>query len=91
MPMPSMPGGHHPPPMSGTVLSTQSTMLSDGLSIANFDLFSDPPPFAPNFTSTVSPGTSSTCTTAGVLSRVFLREKAGSATMDARRMLSGSM
>jgi len=71
-------------------LSTQSTMLSLGLSMANFDLFSDPPPLAPSLTSTLSPGTSSTCTTAGVLSRVFLREKAGSATMEARRMFSGS-
>ena len=38
MPMPSMPGGHQPAPMVGTVFSTQSTIESDGLSIANFDL-----------------------------------------------------
>ena len=90
MPMPSMPGGHQPAPMRGTVLSTQSTMLSLGLSMANLLLFSEPPPLAPSFTSTLSPGTSSTCTTAGVLSRVFLRENAGSATMLARSTFSGS-
>ena len=41
-----MPGGHQPAPIVGTVFSTQSTIESDGLSIANFDLFSEPPPFA---------------------------------------------
>ena len=59
MPMPSMPGGHQPAPMVGTVFSTQSTIESDGLSIANLDLFSEPPPLAASVTSTVSPGTSS--------------------------------
>ena len=56
-PMPSMPGGHQPAPMVGTVLSTQSTTESDGFSITNFDLFSEPPPFAATVTSTSSPGT----------------------------------
>src|SRR5574343_643889 len=56
-PMPSMPGGHQPAPMVGTVLSTQSTMLSDGLSMAILDLFSEPPPLAATITSTLSPGT----------------------------------
>src|SRR3546814_105936 len=37
MPIPSMPGGHQPAPIVGTVFSTQSTIESDGLSIANFD------------------------------------------------------
>jgi hypothetical protein len=46
MPMPRMPGGHQPAPMVGTVFSTQSTMESEGLSITNFDLFSEPPPLA---------------------------------------------
>ena len=46
MPMPSMPGGHQPAPIVGTVFSTQSTMESDGSSITNLDLFSEPPPFA---------------------------------------------
>ena len=59
MPMPSMPGGHQPAPIVGTVFSTQSTIESDGFSITNFDLFSEPPPFAAIFTSTVLPGTSS--------------------------------
>ena len=58
-PMPSMPGGHQPAPIVGTVFSTQSTIESDGFSITNFDLFSEPPPFAAIFTSTVLPGTSS--------------------------------
>ena len=75
--------------MVGTVLSTQSTIESDGLSITNLDLFSEPPPLAARRTSTVSPGTICTCTTAGVLSRVFLRSKCGSATIEARRLLSG--
>ena len=89
MPMPSMPGGHQPAPIVGTVFSTQSTIESDGFSIASFDLFSEPPPLAASRTSTVSPGTICTCTTAGVLSRVFLRSKCGSATIDARSVLSG--
>ena len=89
-PMPSIPGGHQPAPIVGTVFSTQSTSESDGLSITNFDLFSEPPPFAATFTSTVFPGTSSIWMTAGVLSRVFLRPKSGSSTIDARSLLSGS-
>jgi hypothetical protein len=88
-PMPSMPGGHQPAPMVGTVLSTQSTIESDGFSITNLDLFSEPPPFAATVTSTASPGTSSTCTMAGVLSRVFLRPNSGSSTTEARNRLSG--
>ncbi len=46
MPMPSIPGGHQPAPIVGTVFTTQSTIESDGFSITNFDLFSEPPPFA---------------------------------------------
>ena len=52
-----MPGGHQPAPMVGTVFSTQSTIESDGLSMAIFDLFSEPPPLAATSTSTLSPGT----------------------------------
>ena len=83
------PGGHQPEPIVGTVLSTQSTVESLGFSMTNLDLFSEPPPLAASLTSTVSPGTISKCTTAGVLSRVFFRVKAGSVTMDARSTLSG--
>ena len=90
MPMPSMPGGHQPAPMVGTVLSTQSTMESEGLSMANLDLASEPPPLAATVMSTLSPATSSTTTMAGVLSLVFLRETAGSARREARSLLSGS-
>ena len=57
MPMPSMPGGHQPAPIVGTVFITQSTIESRGFSIANLDLFSEPPPLAAIFTSTVLPGT----------------------------------
>ena len=89
MPMPSIPGGHQPAPMVGTVFTTQSTIESDGFSITNFDLFSEPPPFAAICTSTVPPGTTSKWTTAGVLSRVFFRTPAGSSTIDARSLLSG--
>jgi hypothetical protein len=52
-------------------------------------LFSLPPPLAATVTSTVLPGTSWTFTTAGVLSMVFLRSKCGSATIEARSVLSG--
>ncbi len=88
-PMPSMPGGHQPAPIVGTVFSTQSTIESLGFSITNLDLFSEPPPLAATVTSTSSPGTSSTWNTAGVLSRVFLRSNSGSSTTDARSLLSG--
>ena len=90
IPRPSIPGGHQPAPIPGTVRSTQSTMLSLGFSIAKRALFSEPPPFAATRTSTVPPGTSSTCTAAGVLSPVLRRAPKGGATMDARRRLSGS-
>src|ERR1700740_2932803 len=89
MPMPSMPGGHQPAPMVGTVLRTQSMMESDGLSMANLDLASEPPPLLAPVMSTPGMSQSSATTMAGVLSRVFLREKAGSARTEARRMLSG--
>ncbi len=59
MPIPSIPGGHQPAPIVGTVFRTQSTIESDGFNIVNFDLFSEPPPLAASFTSTVSPGTRS--------------------------------
>ncbi len=88
-PIPSIPGGHQPAPIVGTVFSTQSVSESLGFSITNFDLFSEPPPLAATVTSTVSPGTSSTCSTAGVLSRVLRRAKSGSSTTDARSGLSG--
>ena len=90
MPMPKMPGGHQPAPMVGTVFSTQSTIESEGLSMANFDLASEPPPLAATVTSTVAPRTRSTVTTAGVLSRVLVRAPAGSARTLARNLLSGS-
>ena len=89
-PMPSMPGGHQPAPIPGTVSSTQSTSESEGFSIASVDLFSEPPPLAATVTSTAEPATSSTCTTAGVLSPVFLRVNNGSATMEARNRFSTS-
>ena len=89
MPMPSIPGGHQPAPISGTVLTTQSRIESLGLSMANLVLFSLPPPLAATVISTVLPGTSSTCVTAGVLSFVFSRPNAGSATIDARSRFSG--
>ena len=89
-PMPSIPGGHQPAPMVGTVLSTQSTMLSLGFIMTNLLLFSLPPPLAATVTSTVLPGTTLMCTTAGVLSLVFLRSKIGSASTEARKVLSGS-
>ena len=90
MPMPSMPGGHQPAPIVGTVFSTQSTRLSLGFIITNLLLFSLPPPLAATCTSTVLPGTSVMWTTAGVLSLVFLRSNCGSATIEARSLLSGS-
>jgi hypothetical protein len=70
---PRMPGGHQPAPIVGTVFSTQSTMESDGLSIANFDLFSEPPPFAATIDLDRVAGHELDVHTAGVLSFVFLR------------------
>ena len=89
MPMPSMPGGHQPAPMVGTVLSTQSTRLSLGFIMIILDLFSLPPPLAATVMSSLSPATISEKMTAGVLSLVFLRANRGSATTEARSMLSG--
>ncbi len=89
MPMPSIPGGHQPAPIVGTVFSTQSTIESEGFSMANFDFASEPPPFAASVTSTAPPSTSSTTTIAGVLSPVFLRVNAGSASRLGRSVLSG--
>jgi hypothetical protein len=91
MPSESSPGGHQSAPMVGTRFSTQSTMESLGSKHANFDLFSEPPPLAATITSTVSPGTSSTCVTAGVLSPVLRRLPSGSASMEARSGLSLSV
>ncbi|MNR30694.1 hypothetical protein D3C85_1481610 [compost metagenome] len=88
-PIPSMPGGHQPAPIVGTVFSTQSTSESLGFSMANLVLFSEPPPFEAICTSTLSPWTSSTCRIQGVLSRVFLRANSGSSSTEARRGLSG--
>ena len=89
MPMPSMPGGHQPAPIVGTVFITQSTIESLGLSITNLLLFSEPPPLAATITSTMLPGTICTLMTAGVLSLVFLRPNSGGLTTDARSTLSG--
>ena len=38
IPKPSIPGGHQPAPICGTVSTTQSTMLSEGFNITNLDL-----------------------------------------------------
>ena len=89
MPMPSMPGGHQPAPICGIISSTQSTIESLGFIILNFDLFSLPPPLAATSTLTLAPGTISTCSTEGVLSRVLRRVKAGSARIEARSLFSG--
>ena len=51
-PIPNIPGGHHPAPIVGTTFSTQSTIESDGFNMANFDLASEPPPFAATSIST---------------------------------------
>ena len=75
--------------MVGTVLSTQSTKLSLGLSMIILLLFSLPPPLAATVMSRVLPGTNWVKITAGVLSLVFLRSKWGSDTMLARKVLSG--
>ena len=55
MPMPSIPGGHQPAPICGSISSTQSTIESLGFIILNFDLFSLPPPLAATSTETVLP------------------------------------
>ncbi len=58
MPMPSIPGGHQPAPIVGTVFSTQATRSSLGFIMTNLLLFSLPPPLAATITSTALPGTS---------------------------------
>src|ERR671918_73013 len=55
-----------------------------GVSIVYFERFSHPPPLAMIMTLSVAPGTTSTWTTAGVLSPVFTRSN-GERTMEARR------
>ena len=52
-------------------------MESDGLSMVNLDLASEPPPLAATVMSTSPPGIISTETTEGVLSPVFLRVEGG--------------
>ena len=89
-PMPSIPGGHQPAPIEGTVFTTHSAIESEGLSIANLAFASEPPPFAATSTSSLSPGTICTLITAGVLSFVFLRPKSDSSSTEARSLLSGS-
>ena len=89
MPIPSIPGGHQPAPIDGICSTTQSTILSDGFIILNFDLFSLPPPFAATSMLIVLPGTISTERTHGVLSRVLRRVNAGSAKIEARNLFSG--
>ena len=89
IPIPSMPGGHQPAPIVGSVFSTQSTMLSLGFNITNFALFSEPPPLAATFTSISLPGTICVWMTAGVLSFVFFLAPAGSLKIEARSTLSG--
>src|SRR3984957_20439209 len=89
IPTPSIPGGHQPAPISGTMSRTQSATESDGFNMANRDLFSDPPPLAATVMSTALPGPNSVWITAGVLSRVLDRVNAGSDTMEARNLLSG--
>ena len=76
-------------PMVGMVLTTQSTILSEGLSMTNLDLFSEPPPLAATCTSRVSPSITSIWMTAGVLSLVLRRAPAGSSRIEARSTLSG--
>jgi hypothetical protein len=85
-----MPGGHQPAPMVGTVFMTQSTRLSLGFIMMNLLLFSLPPPLAATVTSSWLPGTTVMWMTAGVLSLVFLRSKSGSASTEARSLLSAS-
>ena len=56
----------------------------------NFALFSDPPPLAETWTSTLSPATISVVSIAGVLSPEFFRAPNGSTTTDARSGLVSS-
>ena len=57
---------------------------SAGVHILNRLRFSHPPPFAMTMSESISPGTNRVCTTAGVLSPVFVRRN-GCATIEARR------
>ena len=89
-PMPIMPGGHQPLPRPAIVSTTHLTTSAPGLSVVKRALFSEPPPLAAMVSSIVRPGTSSTWTIAGVLSRVLTRENKGSATIEGRSGLVSS-
>src|SRR3546814_1050597 len=87
MPMPSIPGGHQPAPICGTISSTQSTIETDGFIILNFDLFSLPPPFAATSITTLAPGTISTLRTEGVLSLVLTRLRSEEHTSELQSLM----
>ena len=92
MPSESMPGGHQSAPMVGTMRQHPvDDRVATAAASRTCDLFSQPPPLAATITSTLSPGTSSTCVTAGVLSPVLLRLPSGSASIEARSGLSLSV
>ena len=55
MPIPKIPGGHHPAPIVGKAFMIVSETESLGLSINSFDLASDPPPLAAQIISRSAP------------------------------------
>ncbi|OMP13874.1 hypothetical protein COLO4_00762 [Corchorus olitorius] len=91
MPMPSMPGGHQPAPMVGTVLEHPVDDRIRRVQHHELRLGFGAAPLAATITSTVSPGTSDMLITAGVLSFVLVRLPAGSASTLARSLLSTSL
>ena len=70
--------------MHSRIQSLTPSTPSAGVSILYFERFSQPPPLAMIMIFMVAPVTTSTWTTAGVLSPVLTRSK-GERTIDARR------
>ena len=91
MPMPSMPGGHQPAPIVGTVFSTQSTMRSRRIQHHELGLvLASRRPWPRPSRRPCRRARARMWITAGVLSlRVLARRTCGSATIEARSLLSG--
>ena len=83
-----MMGGQGLPPASSTVWRTKSVMPclpAEGSMMVKRLMFSQPPPLGMTRMWSLSPGTISVWTTAGVLFFVLLRSENGFSTMEARR------
>ena len=89
-PSPIMPGGHQPAPSAGHRLDDPVDDASRRVEGREARLVFRAAALRRDRQLEVSPGTSSTWTIAGVLSRVLTRENSGSATIEARSGLTSS-